>query len=118
MGSDPLCRYNISKLLDLLIVRHLAPMLNSSGVVLNAVNPGFCYSGLTKEVRNIGLRVGERLLARTTEEGGRMLVIAAGWGEESHGEYLSDGGLKSYEPLCFPYGIMLTEVQGVIVCFK
>ena len=111
-------RYNISKLLGLLIVRHLAPMLENSGVVLNAVSPGYCSSSLAREIDNIAYRVGERLLARTTEEGGRMLVIAAGWGKESHGKYLGDGGLKSYEPPSFRYGIMLTEVQSVVVCYK
>jgi hypothetical protein len=44
-------RYNVSKLLEILIVRELAPSMNASGkpkVILNTLTPGFCHSDLMR----------------------------------------------------------------------
>jgi NAD(P)-dependent dehydrogenase (short-subunit alcohol dehydrogenase family) len=83
-------RYPTSKLLEVLVVRALAPKLEGSGVVLNMLNPGLCRSQLGRE-GHILLSILTPLLARTTEVGSRTLVAAAQMGEESHGKYMTDG---------------------------
>lgn len=87
-------RYQTSKLLEILVIRRIAPSLQKSGVVLNYINPGFCYSELTRSQKGIqGLLVGlmKTALARSTEVGSRTLVLAATHGPESHGKYIYDG---------------------------
>ncbi|KAK9483906.1 hypothetical protein V1527DRAFT_471573 [Lipomyces starkeyi] len=83
-------RYPTSKLLEVLVVRELAPRLADSGVILNMLNPGLCHSQLA---RNAGWRLWllKLLLARSTEVGSRTLLAAAAAGEESHGAYMTDG---------------------------
>lgn len=91
-------RYPISKLLEVLAVRQLAPKLAGSGVVLNMLNPGLCHSELARDAgmspRGIVLAVLKFLLARSTEMGSRTLVAAAAVGEESHGKYMTDGKVE------------------------
>lgn len=41
-------RYPTSKLLEVLVVREIAPKLNGSGVILNMLNPGLCHSSLSR----------------------------------------------------------------------
>ena len=91
-GMNP--RYWTSKLLEVLVVRELAPRLarDHSDVILNMLNPGFCHSGLTREVDDtLMMRALKCILARPTEEGGRTLVAAAAAGRDSHGTYMSNG---------------------------
>jgi NAD(P)-dependent dehydrogenase (short-subunit alcohol dehydrogenase family) len=86
-------RYPLSKLLVLFGVRVLAGRLAQSDaplVVMNTPNPSFCRSQLARETDNVGLRIGEKLLARSTEEGSRALVHGVMAGEESHGQYLTN----------------------------
>lgn len=83
-------RYPLSKLLEVLVVRQLAPRLGGKGVMLNLNNPGLCHSELARE-SGWGLAVIKFFLARTAETGSRTLVAAGTVGEESHGKYLSDG---------------------------
>ena len=76
-------------------MRALAPQLaaRKSPVILNMVNPGFCYSELGHGVHllaRVMMTVMRFLLARTTEVGSRNLVYAAAVGDETHGEYLLD----------------------------
>ncbi len=98
--ADMAGRYPLSKLLVLYAVRELADRCRGAaaeggagaGVIINTPNPSYCVSGLGKEVDGgAGVKVAERLLARTTEEGARTLyhglVVA---GEESHGQYLTN----------------------------
>jgi NAD(P)-dependent dehydrogenase (short-subunit alcohol dehydrogenase family) len=40
--------YAISKLLEVLIVREIAPKLEGEGVILNVMNPGVCHSNLNR----------------------------------------------------------------------
>ena len=94
------CSYAVSKLLPILLVRSLAartaaahPSPNQR-VALSLVHPGFCHSALTRSVSGVlGLyfTVMRTLFARTTEAGGRTLVLAAAAGYESNGKYFSDG---------------------------
>lgn len=85
-------RYMTSKLLEVLVIRHLAPKLADSGVVLNYINPGLCRSGLMKDEGIIQyiIPIMMAIFARSTESGSRNLVVAASLGQESHGKYVSD----------------------------
>ena len=88
-------RYPLSKLLEVLTVRQLAPLIsqstNSKAVILNILNPGLCHSSLSREVHSIKFHLMKLLLARSTEQGSRTLVLAAAAGRESHGKYMTDG---------------------------
>lgn len=83
-------RYPVSKLLEVLSVRQIAPALEGSGVVLNMLNPGLCHSELARDA-GLSLHIMKFFLARTTEIGSRTLVAAATAGKASHGKYMSDG---------------------------
>lgn len=86
-------RYPVSKLLEVLVIREIAPALKGSNVIMSATNPGFCHSELTRNTgfpQNVGLFLMKMFLARTTEVGSRALVNAAAAGEESHGKYMHD----------------------------
>lgn len=95
-------RYPLSKLLEILIVRHITPSVSKSypGVILNTANPGLCHSSLAREAGWF-LYFLKLVLARTTEVGARTLVAPATVGEESHGKYMSnsvvsDGDLSAF----------------------
>lgn len=81
-------RYQVSKLLEVLVIRQIAPRIKG-GVVLNMLNPGLCHSELSRDA-GMGLAVMKFFLARSTEVGSRTLVAAGLAGEESHGKYMSD----------------------------
>lgn len=95
-------RYNVSKLLEILTIRELAPAMTASGkpkVIINTLTPGFCHSELMRHAMfplNLIAWIGKLLLARTTEMGSRTLVAAAAAGEETHGVYMVD--CKAKEP--------------------
>lgn len=88
-------RYNISKLLEVFAVRHIARNhpVSQLHVTVNMLNPGLCHSELARD-QNVFLGaifwVIKKLIARTTEVGSRTLVhggVTAG--EETHGKFLS-----------------------------
>ena len=86
-------RYPLSKLLVLFGVRALAGRLAQNRgplIIINTPNPSFCKSQLARETDNIGLRVGEKLLARSTEEGSRALLHGILADAQSHGQYLTN----------------------------
>ncbi|KAM3072531.1 hypothetical protein ACMFMG_009327 [Clarireedia jacksonii] len=89
-------RYNVSKLMLILIVRHFVLLKGLDyPVVLNTVNPGFCYSDLAKENQSRpAFKVFQSVMARSGEEGARNMVVATEIGRESHGKYISDGVIK------------------------
>jgi hypothetical protein len=106
-------RYPNTKLLEIYVVRQLASLLPVSefGVIVNAVNPGLCYSELDRNVGTmpkLGIAVLRGLLARTAEEGSRNLLQAAFAGPESHGAYCSECQVKEYAlPSLFPHATFL-----------
>ncbi|KAJ4354624.1 uncharacterized protein N0V89_006361 [Didymosphaeria variabile] len=97
-------RYNLTKLLDVLLAREIADRLSSSNspVIVNSVCPGFCASELARDVTGV-VRVVyvimKALLARTSAQGGRTLSHAASQGPEGHGKYFSN--FKITEPSPF-----------------
>ncbi|KUL82138.1 hypothetical protein ZTR_10698 [Talaromyces verruculosus] len=88
--ADMVARYSTSKLMEVLVVRELAPKLEGSGIILNMLTPGLCKSQLSRDA-GMGLRLMIFLFGRATEVGGRTLVSAAAAGPESHGAYMIDG---------------------------
>jgi hypothetical protein len=86
----------VSKLLEILTIRSLAPAMAASGkptVILNTLTPGFCHSELMRHAvfpLNLLGWIGKKLIGRTTEMGSRTLVSAACAGEETHGVYMTD----------------------------
>ncbi|KAG6899469.1 hypothetical protein C0993_010065 [Termitomyces sp. T159_Od127] len=96
-------RYYDSKLLDTFFYRALNDRLGpASPVVVNGVNPAFCYSGLRRDISglmSVVWYVLERLVARTAEEGSRQLLYAAlgGIGKEDdkfRGAYISSTSIS------------------------
>lgn len=87
-------RYNLSKLLVVYAVREFADRGAAGGngqIILNTPNPSFCKSNLAKESADIpGFKVGEKIFARSTEEGSRTLVNGLLSGNESNGQYLNN----------------------------
>ena len=103
-------RYNVSKLLQLYAVIKLAsitdPMANdksrdSTAFVINSLDPCFCKTGLARELTGVSkaaYKIFEFLFARSSEEGSRLVVIAASAGRQSHGGYMRGGALQAYAP--------------------
>jgi len=86
-------RYNVSKLLEVLVTRQIVADHMSGPqypVIMNYVNPGFCHSSLMRETGAYQYVLKAIMGARTTEQGSRTLVHAAIAGPTSHGQYLSD----------------------------
>ncbi|KXN84241.1 WW domain-containing oxidoreductase [Leucoagaricus sp. SymC.cos] len=82
MGSKEYCTpqqvpYGLLQMLNIFFTRALNNRLRSKDVIVNTINPGFCYSELHRNMRGLFVTVFEKLLARTAEEGGRLLVWAA-----------------------------------------
>lgn len=93
-------RYLVSKLLDVFGTRALAEQTPQPyPVTINTMNPGFCYSELSREQSGFFKWLMFTLLARTTEVGSRTLVASALAGPETHGQYMSD--CKVEEPSKF-----------------
>jgi len=101
-------RYEVSKLLEVLLVRELVSRINASKspsphVTITLVNPGLCNTGLARDPKENSLAIRLTgalvlfLIGRTAEVGGRTLVLGAAAGEESHGEYMSDGENQEVE---------------------
>ncbi|KAK4496367.1 hypothetical protein PRZ48_012347 [Zasmidium cellare] len=94
-------RYHDTKLLVVLYGRKLAAQMSKSGqpkVCLNFVNPGWCSSGLNVR-EGAGVAVAKRLLQRSQDEGGRMLVDAIALVprvEERHGQYINKMRVEKY----------------------
>lgn len=71
---------NRPTVLNVFFTRALSERLAGKRVIVNCVNPGYCYSNLRGQFK--GLRavvdwIMERMIARTAEEGSRQLVWAA-----------------------------------------
>ena len=94
-------RYSLSKLLVLYAVREFAArnsaLADTDKIIINTPNPSFCKSNLANENQSsAGFRMGERLLARSTEEGSRALVHGMLAGPESNGQYINNCHMQRY----------------------
>ena len=105
-------RYNLSKLLVMLCVQEMAERMSSSAkagqgsnIVLNNVNPGFCRTNLFQNDNAMGVRVGLKLIGRTSEQGSRTLVHGVTAGTASHGQYLSESRIK-------PASVFTRSIEG------
>ena len=89
------------------MVRALAAAMNigphaSEKVILNAVNPGFCKTTLSRQatgMQKFMFTAMKLTIGRTVEVGSRTLVAAAAGGSETHGKYMSECLVK--EPSAF-----------------
>jgi retinol dehydrogenase-12 len=87
-------RYNVSKLLEIFVVRHIARNhpLSQLHVTVNTLTPGLCESELMRDYNVVLRAVGwmiKKAIARKTEVGSRTLVhagVAAGQG--THGKFM------------------------------
>ncbi|KAM0811927.1 putative Short-chain dehydrogenase/reductase family protein [Seiridium cardinale] len=91
-------RYNVSKLMELLVFRQLSDRLSASpkpGMIITSIlNPGVVETDLNREVQlgilGIPRRIFMRIVGRRPVEGSRTLVHAAEGAPETHGQYLDD----------------------------
>jgi NAD(P)-dependent dehydrogenase (short-subunit alcohol dehydrogenase family) len=87
-------RYPLTKLLILYAVREAAERSSASGkgpCIINTPDPSFCKSNLASDYNSFrAFQIMENLIARTTEEGGRVLVHGLLSGQESNGKYLAN----------------------------
>lgn len=97
-------RYNVSKLLEVFVVRELAARLapahlhDDPVVILNALNPGFCRTDLFRHAPfplNYIVGGGLRLLGRSSEVGARTLLSAAAGDRHTHGQYMDSCVLRA-----------------------
>ncbi|KAI9697888.1 MAG: hypothetical protein M1820_007675 [Bogoriella megaspora] len=105
---DPWNQYNLSKLIQLYTLIKLAKLFdpidttNSHPIVVNSVDPCFCETGLSHEVRGMTrliVKTFAAFAARPAEDGARQIVHAASRGRETHGLYLRAGALQEYKPI-------------------
>lgn len=89
-------RYAVTKLMEILVVRHIAPKLEGTGVIVNTLTPGLCHSDLAREGPRLPIWIVKFLLARPTKMGGGMLVASAVAGKESHGKYMENGVISEH----------------------
>jgi retinol dehydrogenase-12 len=83
-------RYYTTKLLNVLWTRELASKVKKDEVVINSVNPGFCYSGLHRHENTGIIKLFLWAFGWTTQQGGYNLVNALVEHDDSHGAYLSE----------------------------
>jgi retinol dehydrogenase-12 len=89
-------RYYTSKLLNVLWTRGLASKISAEEVIINTVNPGFCYSGLHRHESTGIIKIFLWAFGWTSVQGGHCLVDALIQHHESHGLYLSDQKETAY----------------------
>lgn len=79
-GSAGFPAYSESKLANVLFTYQLARQLEGSGVVVNALHPGFVNTGFghnMKGIMAVAVKVLQRLIARTPAKGAETLVYLA-----------------------------------------
>ena len=101
MAAEPVRSYPVTKLLQLFAIREIAEKTVNKKpfVTINAVDPGLCYTDLTRSAVGFtyyATKVMRALLAWTAEEGGRNLVFATIAGPESHGVYITGCKIQKF----------------------
>lgn len=105
LSYDQQPRYQVTKLLEVLLTREIVARLKSDSnfiahpITINLVNPGLCFSSIARDGVKppFMVRLAYKMLARTTEVGSRCLVLAAAAPDSSHGEFQSDGKNQDVE---------------------
>ncbi|CRK29421.1 Short chain dehydrogenase atnD like protein [Verticillium longisporum] len=101
-------RYNVSKLLQVTIVKQLAAATRvpsyppSERIIINTIHPGLCQTELFRSMPfplNYPMKLGMRVFGRTSEMGSRCLLAGALAGEESHGRYMENCIVAEYAPI-------------------
>ncbi|KAJ5982150.1 hypothetical protein N7451_012250 [Penicillium sp. IBT 35674x] len=101
-------RYHVSKFMVAMVCREVfARHQEHYPLVINYLNPGLCRSNLLRDLP-AATKLIQLTLARSGEEGGRLLVHAASAGKSSHGQYLSDAKIED------PPELLLTK-RGVAI---
>jgi NAD(P)-dependent dehydrogenase (short-subunit alcohol dehydrogenase family) len=94
--KEAMDRYSVTKLLNVFWARELASRVSGEEVVINFFNPGSVDTGLHRD-GNKFIQTFDRVVGRTPEGGGRLLIDAAAVkGLETHGKYLSEARLTEY----------------------
>lgn len=101
--DDMMARYNVTKLLVILLVRELASKLSATSpndtktpsVITSNVAPSWCRISMDLVGESLPFRAGLKMLGWTREEGSRTLAHAVSAGEGSHGQYLNESMIKS-----------------------
>ena len=95
-----------SIVLNVFFARGLSERLRDKSVIVNTVNPGFCQSELSRHATGFtawGSWLMQKLLARTTEQGGRQYIWACIAGkdniEQLRGAYITS--MRVQEPSDF-----------------
>jgi len=88
-------RYYTTKLLNVLWTRELAEKVDGSQVIINTVNPGFCYSGLHRHEKTGIIKIFLWAWGWTTQQGAHCLtdaLVEHGDADKdfAHGKYLSE----------------------------
>lgn len=101
--ADMMDRYNVSKLMQILLLRHLTRSIitdrHAYPVIINCVTPGLCKTDLVKDMGLMPVLF-KKALGRKLEVGSRTLVNATSLvGEASMGEYIIDDHVE--EPSVF-----------------
>ncbi|MCJ1227202.1 hypothetical protein MMC12_003857 [Toensbergia leucococca] len=111
---DGQTQYALSKLFLMYTIKPLAALVTSPDgqvqVLVTSCCPGSCKSDLGRQYATswfskMAIAVLLRLLSRTTEEGSRTLVSAAGLGEEAQGGYWQHDKLQRF-------GDLVTSSEG------
>ena len=83
-------------MLNVFFARGLSERLRDKPLIVNAVNPGLCHSELTRNttgLKALPVWLIKKILARTTEQGGRQLIWACIGGKDNinylRGAYIS-----------------------------
>ncbi|KEF56957.1 uncharacterized protein A1O9_07147 [Exophiala aquamarina CBS 119918] len=92
-------RYQVTKLLQLFAVLEIAERVSQRypAIIVNTVSPGFVQTDLMRDAKGFEkftLMAVLKVLAWTSEQGGRTLVESAVRESDSHGVMLSEGRLK------------------------
>ncbi|PYI13097.1 NAD(P)-binding protein [Aspergillus violaceofuscus CBS 115571] len=108
-GEDIFTWYNLSKLLQLHAMIKLAALVDSpntnhesSSIVVNALDPCFCKTGIISESTGLArvlFKIFEAITARSAEEGSRLVIQTAAAGRETHGRYMRAGAVQAYAPI-------------------
>lgn len=89
-------RYYTTKLLNVLWTKELASRIPEQKVIINTVNPGFCYSGLHRYEKTGIIKIVLWIFGWTAEQGGHCLANAVVEHADSHGKYLSEQRITEY----------------------